>query len=110
MATPGPRQTFVGRETELGVLREAFAACDTGASVTLLVEAESGMGKSALVEQFIAGLDRREVIVLRGRCYERESVPYKGRWRDRFDQPVRKPRRCCRFTSGSSPRAHLVGV
>ena len=36
------------------------------------------MGKSALAEQFIAELDRRDVVVLRGRCYERESVPYKG--------------------------------
>jgi serine/threonine protein kinase/tetratricopeptide (TPR) repeat protein len=76
--TPLPRQTFVGRETELGVLKSALAECDTGVPVNLLIEAESGMGKSALAEQFIAGLDRRDVVVLRGRCYERESVPYKG--------------------------------
>ncbi|HEX5062451.1 MAG TPA: AAA family ATPase [Kofleriaceae bacterium] len=76
--TPMPRQTFVGRETELGVLRDALAECDTGVPATLLIEAESGMGKSALVEHFVAGLDRRDVVVLRGRCYENESVPYKG--------------------------------
>ena len=76
--TPIPRQTFVGRETELFVLRDALAECDTGVPVNLLIEAESGMGKSALVEHFVAGLDRRDVVVLRGRCYERESVPYKG--------------------------------
>ena len=76
--TPIPRQTFVGREAELGVLRDALAECDTGVPVTLLIEAESGMGKSALAEHFIAGLDKRDVVVLRGRCYERESVPYKG--------------------------------
>ncbi len=78
MMTPMPRQTFVGRDAELGVLRATLAECDTGHAVTLLIEAESGMGKSALAEHFIAGLDRRDVVVLRGRCYERESVPYKG--------------------------------
>jgi len=76
--TPMPRQTFVGRERELGLLRAALSECDTGVPVNLLIEAESGMGKSALAEHFIAGLDRRDVVVLRGRCYERESVPYKG--------------------------------
>jgi hypothetical protein len=76
--TPMQRPTFVGREVELGMLREALAECDTGAPVSLLIEAESGMGKSALAEHFVDGLDRRDVVVLRGRCYERESVPYKG--------------------------------
>ncbi len=46
--------------------------------MNFLIEAESGMGKSALAEHFVTGLDRRDVVVLRGRCYERESVPYKG--------------------------------
>ncbi len=78
LLTTMPRQMFVGREAELGVLRSALAECDTGTSVTMLIEAESGMGKSALAEHFVAGLDRRDVVVLRGRCYERESVPYKG--------------------------------
>ena len=73
-----PRQMFVGREEELEMMRAALVECDAGSPVTLLIESESGMGKSALAEQFIAGLDRRDVVVLRGRCYERESVPYKG--------------------------------
>lgn len=76
--TPSPRQTFVGRDAELEVLKASLAESDTGAPVTLLIEAESGMGKSALAERFVASLDRRDVIVLRGRCYERESVPYKA--------------------------------
>jgi eukaryotic-like serine/threonine-protein kinase len=78
LLTPMPRQTFVGRETELAALRDALEKCDSGAAVNLLIEGESGMGKSALAEHFVAGLDRRDVVVLRGRCYERESVPYKG--------------------------------
>ncbi len=78
MTPPIARQTFVGREIELDILRAALAENDTGVAVTLLIEAESGMGKSALAEYFVSGLDRRDVVVLRGRCYERESVPYKA--------------------------------
>ena len=75
---PITRQAFIGREAEVDLLRAALAESDTGVPVSLLIEAESGMGKSALAEHFVAGLDRRDVVVLRGRCYERESVPYKG--------------------------------
>jgi len=72
------RQAFIGREPELSALRDALARQAQGEPVTVLIEAESGMGKSALGEQFVAGLDRHHVVVLRGRCYERESVPYKA--------------------------------
>jgi tetratricopeptide (TPR) repeat protein/predicted Ser/Thr protein kinase len=78
MTPPTTRQAFIGREAELEVLRGAFAECDKGVPVTVLIEGESGMGKSALAEHFVAELDRRDVVVLRGRCYERESVPYKA--------------------------------
>ena len=36
------------------------------------------MGKSAIVRQFLDGLANERVVVLEGRCYERESVPYKA--------------------------------
>src|SRR4029450_11248042 len=36
-------------------------------------------GESARLQCFLArAVDQEEVIVLRGRCYEHESVPYKG--------------------------------
>jgi len=77
--TPTPaRQAFIGREAELGVLRAALAESNAGEPVTILIEAESGMGKSAVAEQFVGELDREDVVILRGRCYERESVPYKA--------------------------------
>jgi hypothetical protein len=43
----------------------------------MLVTGESGVGKSALVRRFTEGLGGR-ALVLMGRCYERESVPYKA--------------------------------
>jgi serine/threonine protein kinase/tetratricopeptide (TPR) repeat protein len=71
--------TLVGRERELGILDAAMAAADGARPVVVYVSGRSGMGKSALVERFLGGLRKRaDVVVLHGRCYERESVPYKA--------------------------------
>ncbi|HEY5952586.1 MAG TPA: serine/threonine-protein kinase, partial [Kofleriaceae bacterium] len=68
---------FVGRTTELAQLRNAYAEAVDGKPLTLLVEGESGLGKSALAQQFIVQLDS-SALAFSGRCYERESVPYKA--------------------------------
>ncbi len=68
---------FVGREAELAKLREAFAAACAGQTVTVFVHGESGMGKTTLVNRHLTGIEQRAVI-LRGRCYERESIPFKA--------------------------------
>jgi hypothetical protein len=75
--TSGRGAVFVGREAELGVLRRASVDAAAGRAVTVLVHGESGVGKSALVHRF---LERNVAgaLVLDGRCYERESVPYKA--------------------------------
>src|SRR5208283_871854 len=46
---------------------------------TVLVCGESGIGKSYLVRRFTGQLlaDHPEAMLLEGRCYERETVPYK---------------------------------
>jgi tetratricopeptide (TPR) repeat protein len=102
---------FVGRTEELEQLREAFRETAGGAAVAVLIEGESGVGKSALWRRFLdeiaanaeppgreteravvlsareppgretgraVVLSAREPVVLAGRCYERESVPYKA--------------------------------
>jgi|GEM_PF-6081218 len=70
---------FVGRERELQRLLDALDAAATGQAASLLVEGEPGVGKSELVEQFLARAAAVEpVTVLRGRCYERENIPFKG--------------------------------
>jgi eukaryotic-like serine/threonine-protein kinase len=69
---------LVGRDSQLRALAEAFDAARDGDSVTLFVSGGSGMGKSALVRHFLDDLvDRRAATVLRGRVYQRETVPYK---------------------------------
>jgi predicted ATPase len=70
---------LVGRGRHLDCLREAFAAMVRGRAVVVDVRGRSGQGKTALVEYFIDELiERDEAVVLAGRCYERESVPFKA--------------------------------
>ena len=68
---------FVGRGSELAALEEAFAEVKRGRAASVWIEGEAGAGKSALLRRFLGGLGG-EVVVLRGRCYPREALPYKG--------------------------------
>lgn len=71
------RSPFVGRERELGVLERAYARVRAGRLAVVHVHGPSGIGKSALVNSFVRGVrDVDRAQVLRGRCYQRESVPY----------------------------------
>ena len=71
---------FVGRERQLRELEEAFDITRRGQTATVYVHGSSGMGKSSVVKHFLDELRERqsEVVILEGRCYERESVPYKA--------------------------------
>src|SRR5262249_48075471 len=73
------RSALVGRQSHLRALRQAFEACLGGRPVTVCVRGRAGMGKSAIVQHFVNELaERGEAVVLRGRAYEREAVPYKA--------------------------------
>jgi eukaryotic-like serine/threonine-protein kinase len=69
---------FVGREVELATLDAAYQATRNAGAVTVYVHGGSGLGKTVLVRRFLEDLRREGAIVLTGRCYERESVPYKA--------------------------------
>ncbi len=71
---------FVGREQQLEDFAEAFAASRRGTAAIVVVEGSSGIGKTALVRRFVTEARREhgDVVFLKGRCYERESVPYKA--------------------------------
>ncbi len=73
----GVRASFVGREAALKELAAAFDLTQQGRGCVMLVEGSSGIGKTALVRRFLKGLPS-SAVVLSGRCYEQESVPYKA--------------------------------
>ena len=75
-----PDNQFAGRGAELGKLEQAFTSITSGQAAAVLVSGASGIGKSALIAHWLGEVRRRrpETVVLAGRCYERESVPYKA--------------------------------
>lgn len=58
-------------------LRGAFQASCDGHTLMVHMHGSSGMGKTALAQRFAEEVAARDTIVLGGRCYEREAVPYK---------------------------------
>ena len=62
---------FVGRESELRALHDAFAQASGGHSQVLIVEGEAGIGKTTLVERFLSELTVTRV--LRASGHESES-------------------------------------
>ncbi|HEX9421723.1 MAG TPA: protein kinase [Pyrinomonadaceae bacterium] len=81
-AAPALVQTsaFIGRERQLRELEDAFAVTRRGQTVTVYLHGSPGMGKSSLARHFLDDLSQKhpDVVILEGRCYERESVPYKA--------------------------------
>ena len=73
------RGVFIGRERELAELASSFERARSRPIVHLIV-GESGIGKSELVTRFTRMLseDDPSSLILTGRCYERETVPYKA--------------------------------
>ncbi len=71
---------FVGRTGDLATLARGFQKTQDGHTVMFFVHGSSGVGKSALIRRFLQQV-REEfsgAVLLTGRCYERESVPYKA--------------------------------
>ncbi len=71
---------FVGRKEPLAVLSAAYRNVLDGHPTAVRIAGPSGVGKSALVAQFLEQLryESRRPVVLQGRCYEQEWLPYKA--------------------------------
>lgn len=71
---------FVGRATELAVLRTALEALRRGAGTCFLVTGEAGIGKTRLASQFTCDLVADGVRVAWGRCWEAGGAPSYWPW------------------------------
>lgn len=72
---------FVGRAQHLATMRLSLERSSEERQAAFVnVVGPSGMGKSALVRQFLRSVsqDSPDVLILEGRCFENETVPYKA--------------------------------
>lgn len=76
----GPEYELIGRQSHLQQLADSLSdLIETNSPVITFVSGRSGEGKTSLVEKFLDPLRLgHEVLVLSGRCYDRESVPFKA--------------------------------
>lgn len=77
--TGAPAPTLVGRDRELARLRSLLDAAASGTRRVVFVSGEAGIGKTTLVEAFLAELaGRDDVRIARGQCLERYGAtePY----------------------------------
>ncbi|WP_225794682.1 helix-turn-helix transcriptional regulator [Streptomyces aculeolatus] len=63
-------RVFVGRSAELGTLTEAYDRAAAGEPCAVLVGGEAGVGKSRLVEEFLARAEAAGAVAAVGNCIE----------------------------------------
>lgn len=68
----------IGRDAQIAALTEAFKSIGPATAVVAAVHGSSGSGKSALVQWFLRARIPPNAVLLQGRCFVRESVPYKA--------------------------------
>jgi eukaryotic-like serine/threonine-protein kinase len=72
------KPTIIGRDEALDQLKDALEATDDK-PVTVQICGPSGIGKTAVLREFVARLRKdSSVVVFAGRCYESETVPYQA--------------------------------
>src|SRR3954454_2693129 len=97
MATPPEKSSeiFVGRKKELSILRSAVDRARAGQPQVVLISGSAGIGKTALVDRFLAGENDVQVLRASGEPWE-ALVPF-----GLVDQLVR--------AAGVSPATMLAG-
>jgi predicted ATPase len=71
---------FVGRERELGEFRAAFEATLTGRGQTVVLSGEPGIGKTYMIEEFVASTASPDIGVYWGYGDEWEGTPAYWPW------------------------------
>lgn len=70
-------EPFVGREKELAVLESLFDSILENQGNFVLIEGETGIGKSRLVEEFLAKVKSKGAMVVKGHGYHKEVSTYR---------------------------------
>jgi adenylate cyclase len=71
-AKPQRERIALGRDREIAELQAALESTRSAGGRILCVPGETGLGKTALVEDFLAGLEASgQAVIVRGRCSER---------------------------------------
>ncbi|MFI5459431.1 MAG: serine/threonine protein kinase [Isosphaerales bacterium] len=69
---------LVGRDQHLAALKDAYRGLQREPQM-VFISGRSGEGKTTLAEHFLASLgEDKSLAVMAGRCYDRESVPFKA--------------------------------
>lgn len=86
---------FTGREEELRVLRKHVERALAGEGRVIGVVGETGVGKSRLIHELLAGLDRTRIAVAQGHCLSYGAgiayMPFKDMLRDLRPCPPEAP-------------------
>jgi hypothetical protein len=69
---------FVGRDVELAKLDDALASARQTGFALCTLSGPSGIGKTTLLQRWLAHSMPDVAFVLTGRCYQRETVPFNG--------------------------------
>jgi serine/threonine protein kinase len=76
---PKSQLPLIGRSRHRQVLDGLFTSLGRRATESVFVFGRTGTGKTTLVRSFLdERIEKDDAVVLAGRCYERESVPYKA--------------------------------
>jgi class 3 adenylate cyclase/tetratricopeptide (TPR) repeat protein len=115
----GVETSMVGREAELHRLQEAFHAAAEGEPGMVTVVADAGMGKSRLLEEFVAWLDLLpdEIVYVKGRARQgadgdafsllRDTIAFRFQILDTDPPPVLRDKLAAGFGEAGGPIASL---
>jgi predicted ATPase len=82
---PGNPPALVGRERELGVLRQHLSTAISGHGSLVLIGGEAGVGKTALAEMLCREAAERGALILVGRAFELSDTGAYAPWLSLFE-------------------------